>query len=34
MAQWDFEADIADLLREIQLGTGPRSMSQMVQAVD
>ena len=33
MAQWDFQADIADLLRQIQLGAGPRSMSQMVEAV-
>ena len=32
MAQWDFQADIADLLRQIQLGAGPRSMSQMVEA--
>ncbi len=33
MAQWDFQADIADLHRQIQLGAGPRSMSQMVEAV-
>ena len=34
MAEWDFQADIAGLLRQIQLGAGPRSMSQMVDAVD
>jgi hypothetical protein len=34
LAQWDFQADIADLLRQIRLGAGPRSMAQMVEAVD
>lgn len=34
MAEWDFQADIAGLLRQIHLGAGPRSMSQMVEAVD
>jgi len=34
VAQWDFQADIADLFRGIRTGAGPRSMSQMVHAVD
>ena len=32
MAQWDFAADIADLLDRTNLGEGPRSMSEMIEA--
>ena len=32
MAQWDFAADIADLLDRTNLGGGPRSMSEMIEA--
>jgi hypothetical protein len=32
LAQWDFTADIADLLDKTNLGEGPRSMSEMIEA--
>ena len=32
MAQWDFAGDIADLLDRTNLGDGPRSMSEMIEA--
>lgn len=32
MAQWDFSADVDRLLRSVETGRAPRSMSQMVEA--
>jgi len=32
VAQWDFAGDIADLLDRTNLGDGPRSMSEMIEA--
>ena len=32
MAQWDFAAEIADLLDRTHPGVGPRSMSEMIEA--
>ncbi len=34
MTQWDFTADVSRLLEQTQHGDGPRSMTQMVEAVD
>ena len=32
LAEWDFAADVADLLHQTERGEGPRSMAQMIEA--